>query len=298
LEYLKQFQVIVWNNNTGNAVPSVMARQAVLDYVDQGGGWMLICFAGDHKDAWPGLAERLGTKIAHWSPGSAEVVLDPAARAHGELNWMVQGFPAVFRLKDMWFAFNKTVRPLPGVTVVATSRAVPGIPDVVTPPRDGSGDNVYIWAREVGQGRLLYNTIGFGGNNLMGQLDSIVPRLYWENLRYAAGDYQNGCTNPAMPNFNPEARVDDGSCPALGIRANPRQKRISAGVSGGRVRFNTPVSGGSRLRMLDLRGHTVWTSVAPVSADAIDLPDGLRAGLYILEGSGMDMSFHAHLLVP
>ena len=101
LEYLKQFQVIVWNNNTGNAVPSAMARQAVLDYLDQGGGWMLICFAAAHKDAWPGLAERLGTQFTETgSADTAEVVLNPAVRAHGELKWMVQGFPEVFKLKD------------------------------------------------------------------------------------------------------------------------------------------------------------------------------------------------------
>ena len=136
MEYLKQFQVIVWNNNTNGAssVPSATARQAVLDYVDQGGGWMLICFAGDHHDTWPGLTERLGTKFSlHAKIDTREVVLDTAARAHGELKWMMQGFPEVFELNDLWLSFQNTVRPLPGVTVVATSRAIPGIPNVVSP---------------------------------------------------------------------------------------------------------------------------------------------------------------------
>jgi hypothetical protein len=40
LDYLKQYQVIVWNNNSngGLSVPSLSARQAILDYLDQGGG--------------------------------------------------------------------------------------------------------------------------------------------------------------------------------------------------------------------------------------------------------------------
>jgi hypothetical protein len=42
--------------------------------------------------------------------------------------------------------------------------------------------------------------------------DSFAVKALWEHLRFAAGDYQNGCTDPTSSHFNPEARVNDGSC--------------------------------------------------------------------------------------
>jgi hypothetical protein len=299
LEYLKQFQVIVWNNNIGNAVPSAIARQAVIDYVDQGGGWMLICFAAYHNDIWPGLTERLGTKFSDWgSIDTGEVVLDTAARAHGELKWMVQGFPEVFKLKDLWFAFYNTVRPLPGVTVVATSRGIPGIPNVINPPRDGSGDNAYIWAREVGQGRLLYNAIGFGQHNLMGQQDSIVPRLYWENLRYAAGDYQNGCTTPGSPGFDPAARVHiESQCSPTGLTAAPARTSLVVSKGGLRMRLASP-EGAVRVRLHDLRGALVSEWTLPSGTRTLILDGDLRPGVYKLEIRGQASLFQSRLLLP
>lgn len=231
LDYLKQFQVIVWNNNTNGAasVPRLAARQAILEYVDQGGGWLLIHGAGDHMNTWTGLAEAMGTVSTRTgNNGQAEVVLDSAGRSHRELKWMMDGVPDVFRLEDRWLNFRNTVRPLPGVTVVATSRVIPGIPNILIPAEDGSGDQVYIWAREIGKGRLLYNAIGFGSFKLMEQQDSIVPRLYWENLRYAAGDYQNGCANPASAGYDPAARVHvEAMCTDMHPKVNLGDTTIS-----------------------------------------------------------------------
>lgn len=301
LEYLKQYQVIVWNNNTngGSSVPSLTARQAVLDYVEQGGGWMLICFAGDHMNTWPGLADRLGTTLATiGSFDSAEVVLDEAAKAHGELKWMVEGFPDVFELNDMWFTFRNTVRPLSGVTVVATSRGIPGIPNAVVPPGDGSRDNTYIWSREVGQGRLLYNAIGFGRYEIMEQQDSIVPRLYWENLRYSAGDFQNGCTTPASAGFDSAARVHvEAMCSPTGLTATPARPKLVVSKFGRRLRLAHTPSGPFTLRVRDIRGAKVWERSMPGGTGEISLDNAINPGVYLLEVLG-PAHFQQRILLP
>jgi uncharacterized protein len=260
LENLKKFQAIVWNNNTNGAasVPSAEARQAVLDYLDQGGGWLLICGAGDHSDTWPALRERMGTKFSrHSATNRAEVLLDSAAKAHRELKWMVEGFPNTIELNDLFLGFQNTVRPLPGVTVVATTRGIPGIPNVVTPIDDGSGDNVYLWAREVGRGRLFYNAIGFGINQIMAQQDSIVPKLYWEHLRYVAGDYQNGCTTPSSPGFDPGARVHvETMCSTTGVKTAPARSRRVGSKADWRQRLDSP-QGSFKAGLRDIRGAQV-----------------------------------------
>ena len=301
LDNLKRFQVIVWNNNHSGiqSVPDTQARNAVSEYVRQGGGWLLVNLANDHLGGWPFLDSLIGPGTNGWQGKSvpALLVVDSSAQKHPELRYFVLAMPDTIPLRTNWLRVNSRMdefEQLKTIYRVKNADWIAADPHRIT--------DKYIWAGTRGLGKALSIPLGWhgsiGASDIMAQADSAVPKLFWQGLRWLAGDFQGGCTNPAMPNFEPQARVDDGSCPALGIRVNRRQTRISASVSGRRVRFNTPISGGSRLRMLDLRGHTVWTSVAPVSADAIDLPDGLRAGLYILEGSGTDMSFQARLLVP
>ena len=192
------------------------------------------------------------------------------------------------------------MRPLPGVTVVATSRAIPGIPNVITPPRDGSNDNAYIWARQVGQGRLLYNAIGFGNFNLMGQQDSIVPRLYWENLRYLAGDYQNGCTTSGSPGFDPAARVHvEAMCSPTGLTAATATARTGLVVSKGGVpmRLASP-DGPLRVRLHDLRGALVLERTLPPGARMLILDGSVRPGIYHVAIRGETGIFQSRLLLP
>lgn len=301
LDYLKQFQAIVWNNNTNGtgSVPRAKARQAVMDYLNQGGGWMLICWAGDHGDTWPGLAETMGTKFdLDGMIDRGEVVLDSAASLHRELKWMVDGFPHVFELNDLWFSFSKTVRPLPAVTVIATARNIPGYPPVVFPTADSSGDNVYIWAREVGQGRMLYNAIGYGKNNLMAQQDSIVPRLYWENLRYVAGDYQNGCTTPSSPGFDPAARVHvEAMCSVTGMKPSPTSSKALLSKGGRRMRLAIP-DGPYEIRLRDPRGALIWERSLPAGSDEIALDADLGPGIYPVEIRSATRTLQFRLALP
>jgi type 1 glutamine amidotransferase len=303
LDYLKQFQAIVWNNNTNGAgsVPSAEARQAVIDYLERGGGWLLLGMAGDHANSWPALAETMGTSfIRHAKNERAETVLDTAARAHMELKWMVEGFPDVIVLKDIYASFTNTVRPLPGVTVVATTRDMPGIENVITPVADGSGDNVYIWAREVGRGRFFHNAIGYSHslNQIMAQQDSIVPKLYWEHLRYLAGDYQNGCTTPSAPGFDPNARVhDEAMCATASVNATPARSHLVVSKGNLRWRLTSP-EGPLRARLHDLRGRLVWERALPAWTGEIILDGALERGLCHIELQGTAGTFRSRLLLP
>lgn len=285
LDYLKQFQVIIWDNNTNgaNSIPSLVARKAVLDYVNGGGGWLLIHGAGDHSDSWADLRTALGTKFTtHGNQGQADAILDPKVKDHKELKWMVQGIAEKFRLHDEWYSFENTVRPLPNVTVVYTAGG--GTTAVLKPPADGSNDFTYIWARTMGQGRLLYNAIGHGGNELMSQADSVVAKLYWQNMRYVAGDFQNGCTNKNASNYNAAARVDDGTC--AGVTAvNPGRTLQGITVTHGGLRTALDFSHGGdySVRLRDMRGAVVWERAVAAGTDEVAVGEGVKPGVYTFE---------------
>lgn len=84
------------------------------------------------------------------------------------------------RLRDEWYGFQNTVRKVAGVTVLYT--AGNGEPNVLRLPADGLGDFTHVWGREYEKGRLVYDAIGHGQNQLMAQADSVVPKMYWEAI--------------------------------------------------------------------------------------------------------------------
>ncbi|MDQ3002337.1 MAG: ThuA domain-containing protein [Fibrobacterota bacterium] len=265
LENLKTYSAIVWDNNVDGAasVPDVAARQAVLDYVAQGGGWLLVHGAGDHRQSWEALKNVMGTQFTtHGDQGAGDIHYDGEAKAHKELKYMVQDLPPSARItKDEWYAFMNTVRGLPGVTVVAT--VGPSDEKVLLPYRDGStGDKrTYIWAKEMGTGRSLYTAFGHGGNQLYAQADSFGTKSVYENLRYVAGDYKNGCTDANATNFNPAARVNDGTCTGGGTGLqNMDQTRSGLEISynGVKTTLVFPHTGRFSVDLRNAQGKVVW----------------------------------------
>jgi Trehalose utilisation len=234
IEYLKQYQVIVWNNNNNAAVsvPTASARSAIVEYVNQGGGWFLIGLAGDHANSWPALTDMLGASFTRWgAQGEADMQVDSSAQKHPELRFVINSLPNTIRLNDIWMSFNRTVRPLANTTVLYTSQG--GAANVLVPPEDGSGDRAYVWARTIVKGKLLYCPPGWSPvqQSQIAQSDSAVAKLYWNSMRWLAGDFQNGCTDPNSTRFNLEARVDDGSCQQVNILGDQRRKRYSMQAS-------------------------------------------------------------------
>jgi type 1 glutamine amidotransferase len=286
LDFLKTFQAIVWDNNTdgGKSVPSVTARKAVIDYVNQGGGWYLIHGAADHQNSWPELLTTLGTTFTiHGLQGKADAILDPAAKADKELKWMVEGTPEKITLTDEWYSFQNTVRKLAGVTVVYTAGGAG--PDILKAPADGSNDFTYIWAKPMGKGRMFYSAIGHGQNTLFGQVDSVVSKMLWQNVRYVAGDFQNGCINPASSNFDANARVDNGTCATSTILGQKLKSSSNLTLlrAGRKTQFTFPHTGPYTLTVRDMQGSLVKAISLPSETDNVNLDNDLKAGFYQLE---------------
>jgi uncharacterized protein len=249
LEFLKQYQVIVWNNNSNAAVsvPTRAARDAIVEYVSQGGGWFLVGLAGDHANSWPALTDMLGATFRVWSGGVAKMMADSSAMAHSELKYVVKDLPQEIRLNETWMTFNQTVRPLANVTVLYTAHNISAT--VLQPRQDGSSDHPYVWVRTIQSGRMLYCSAGWSSAqpSPIAQADSAVAKIYWSSMRWLAGDFQNGCTDPNSLNFNPEARVDDGSCQGLGVRVD-RHRSVRQPRLHKEIKASHDVRGRIRLR--------------------------------------------------
>jgi uncharacterized protein len=283
--YLKDFQVIIWDNNVGNAVPSTAARDAVIKYVNDGGGWLLVHGAGDHQDAWPALKDAMQTKFSdHGSQGPADLVLDKEGFAHKELKWMMNGWPEKVRFtKDEWYSFQNSVRKRQNIVIIAT--AANGGTNVINPPRDGSNDLTYVYAREMGKGRMLYTAMGHGGNEFYSQAEGFAVKALWEKMRYVAGDFQNGCMTAGDSKFNAAARVQaaDSCAGVTGIKTPDSQSDFTVLKGDQKLRLNFFHTGNFRLTLRNLRGSVVWRGTVDASSNEVSLGGAIPPGTYQLE---------------
>ncbi len=285
LTNLKTYNAIIWDNNVDGAasVPDPAARQAVLDYVNQGGGWYLVHGAGDHHNSWTGLQGVLGTTFStHGAQGYGDVSYDAEASAHKELKYMIQDLPPKAHItKDEWYAFQNTVRGKPGVTVIAIASGGPA--DVLLPYADNSKpeDKTYAWAKEMGKGRTLYTAIGHGGNQLFAQADSFATKSVYENLRYVAGDYQNGCTNANATNFDATARVNDGSCIVVTrlFASEKTRSDLEIAYHGVKTTMTFPHTGRFSVELRNAQGTVVWKHAFENSSQAA-IDGSVRPGVY------------------
>ncbi len=283
--YLSQFQVIVWDNNVnaGTSVGSVASREAVINYVNGGGGWLLVHGAGDHKDSWEAFKNAMQTKFSsHGAQGAADFVLDPEGLAHKELKWMMSGWATTTRFtRDEWYSFQNTVRGRQNIVIVATAKN--GASGVLNPMGDNSGDHTYVFAREMGKGRVMYTALGHGGNSFYTQANGFAVTALYENMRYVAGDYKNGCTNKNASNYDSLARIDDGTCSPTGIGGVKEATKADITVMGKgfKTKLNFPHESKYTVELRDMRGALVWSEVL-VNTSEINLDGKVRPGMYQL----------------
>ena len=155
-EVLEQFDLVVWNNNYGDAL-TLSQREAFKNYISQGGGYLGIHAAGNHWfNMWPwyrevllGGARSIGHPMGEHQFQEAFVAIEPTAGEVGR-----QQMPG-WSLLEEWYSFESSPRAN-GVTVIANLDE-----NTYEPLRWAMGDDhPIIWSNCVGDGRALYTAIG------------------------------------------------------------------------------------------------------------------------------------------
>ncbi len=157
-ETLDQFDLVIWNNNFGDAL-TLSQREAYRDYITGGGGYLGIHAAGNYWfDIWPwykevllGDARAIGHPVGEQQFQEAYVAIEPTAGGIGQ-----QQMPG-WTLREEWYSFESSPRSN-GVNVIAN---LDESTYEVVPPRLAMGkDHPIIWSNCVGDGRALYTAIG------------------------------------------------------------------------------------------------------------------------------------------
>lgn len=188
-ESLARFDVVVWNNNSGDVL-TLTQRKAFEDYINNGGGFVGIHGAGgDSLYLWEWYADTLlgGRFIGHPNNPQfqdARVDIEKTKSRIGMAN------APGWTMNDEWYSFEKSAREL-GASVVATldeSSYDPG--DLRGRDLHMGDDHPIAWTRCVGNGRSFYSAIGHR-SEVYHMPENLV--LLRDGLQWAAGKGSSEC---------------------------------------------------------------------------------------------------------
>jgi len=154
-EVLARYDLVVWNNISGDAL-TLPQRRTLQTWVERGGGFVgLHGAAGDPATFWDWYTDRLvgGRFLGH----PANPQFRPAkVRIEGGDDPVTRGLPSEFTMTDEWYSFRANPRQK-GVRVLATLDEASYAP----PPALSMGaDHPIAWKQCVGRGRSFYSAIG------------------------------------------------------------------------------------------------------------------------------------------
>jgi type 1 glutamine amidotransferase len=159
---LREFDAVVWNNVSGDAL-TLTQRKSLRRYIENGGGFVGIHGAGgDPIYLWDWYADQLVAARFKAHPMNpqfqdARVVVDDPHDA------IVRDLAPGWTMKEEWYSFKNNPRAA-GVHVLATldeSSYSPVFARPGMPSQDlRMGDHPIAWTHCVGEGRAFYSAIG------------------------------------------------------------------------------------------------------------------------------------------
>lgn len=191
---LAKFDVVVWNNNSGDVL-TLSQREAFEDYIHQGGGFLGIHGAGgDPTYFWDWYAdELLGARfIGHpMEPQFQDARIVVEAHAGGIGADLAPGWT----MNDEWYSFQDNPRAS-GASVVATLDENTYLPEGYGGQDLRMGeDHPIAWTRCIGNGRAMYTAIGHRPE--VYQLPQNL-KLLEDGLAWAAGQSALNCSDAML----------------------------------------------------------------------------------------------------
>ena len=155
---LRQFDVIVWNNVSGDVL-TLSQRRVLKNWVEHGGSFVAVHgSAGDPTYFWDWYVDSLIGARFTGHPSDPQFQ-DATVRIEQTASGIGAGLPASFTMNDEWYSF--VASPRPHVNVIATL-------DESTYRQAGrfgtnitmGADHPIVWDHCVGRGRSFYSAIG------------------------------------------------------------------------------------------------------------------------------------------
>ena len=176
-EQLAGAKAVVFASTTGELALDDESRQALVDFVKDGGALVGLHSATNTFDRWPRFQRLLGAGFRRHTPPQVGrvVVVD---RRHPA----IRRLPRAFRIRDEFYEFKGSPRRRARVLLRADPRSVRG---------ETVRDLPLAWCRREGRGRVFYTALGHFGVGW--RSDRRLRQLVDGGLRWALGLSSGAC---------------------------------------------------------------------------------------------------------
>ena len=160
---LQRFDVVVWLNVSGAPLDGSQ-RAAMRAWLEAGGGFVGIHAAlDDSHSSWEWYGQEVvGARFIGHAMGLLPAVVQVERADHVAL----RGLEKRWSRTDEWYSFDRSVRDLPDVEVLASldeSTYEPRMKLLWIDKDLAMGDHPIVWTRSVGEGRAFLSAFGHSG---------------------------------------------------------------------------------------------------------------------------------------
>ena len=189
-EGLKNFDVVIWNNSTGNTLNKSQMR-SFENYIENGGGYVGIHGAGDDSKDWGWYYEvLLKAKFTHHLNTEFQFQNGVLEKKCTSSFTNCQKMPSTWEREDEWYFFDESPQKN-GSNIIYNlnekSLFVEDINENGIPISKMGEDHPVVWTNCVGKGRSFYSAMGHKGKYFLEPLhmDLIKSGIIWASGKSA-----------------------------------------------------------------------------------------------------------------
>ncbi|MEH6548686.1 MAG: ThuA domain-containing protein [Pseudomonadales bacterium] len=157
-ELLARFDLVVWNNNTGDVL-SLPQRAALRAYIEGGGSWMGIHGAGGNRSyEWDWFADELLRARFIGHPMFPQFQMGNIINEAQE-DAITAHISPVWAWEEEWYSFAESPRPRTKVLLSLDDESYAPVLDLKM-----NGDHPLVWRHKLGQGSVFFSALGHKGS--------------------------------------------------------------------------------------------------------------------------------------
>jgi len=176
-EQLAGSKAVVFASTTGELPIDDETRQALVDFVKDGGALVGLHSASNTFDRWPRFQRLLGAGFKRHPPAQVGRVV-AGSRRHPA----TRRLPRAFRIRDEFYEFKTSPRRRARILLRADANSISG---------ETRRDLPVAWCRREGRGRVFYSGLGHFGSTW--RSDRNLRRLVDGGLRWSLGVSSGRC---------------------------------------------------------------------------------------------------------
>ena len=183
-ESLKNYDVIIWNNSTGNTLDEKQ-MSSFENYIENGGGYVGIHGAGDSSKNWKWYYEvLLKARFSH-HPNREYQFQNGTLEKKCDSNFSnCEKLPNRWDREEEWYVFNESPKKKGSNVIynlIANNLVMTNIKDGVIRESSMGDDHPIVWTNCVGKGKAFYSAMGHKGKYFLEplHLEVIKSGIIW-----------------------------------------------------------------------------------------------------------------------